>query len=32
MMLYANRTHSISGANTQVHLFNMMTQFVKDNL
>lgn len=32
MMLYPNKTHSISGANTQAHLFGMMTRFVLDNL
>jgi dipeptidyl-peptidase-4 len=32
LMLYPNRTHSISGGNTQAHLFEMMTRFVKENL
>jgi len=27
MMLYPGRTHSISGGNTQVHLFTMMTDY-----
>ena len=32
MLLYPNRTHSISGGNTSVHLFNSLTRFVLDNL
>lgn len=32
MMLYPNRTHSISGGNTQVHLFTTLTRFVKERL
>ena len=32
MMLYPNRTHSISGGNTQAHLFEMLTRFVKEKL
>jgi len=32
MLLYPNRTHSISGGNTSVHLFNSLTRFVKENL
>lgn len=32
LMLYPNRTHSISGGNTQSHLFEMMTRFVIDKL
>jgi dipeptidyl-peptidase-4 len=28
MMLYPGRTHSISGGNTQVHLFTMMLDFL----
>jgi dipeptidyl-peptidase-4 len=32
MMLYPNRTHSISGGNTQAHLYDMMTRFVKERL
>ncbi|MBA3670685.1 MAG: S9 family peptidase [Gemmatimonadaceae bacterium] len=32
MMLYPNRTHSISGGNTSVHLFNTLTRFVLENL
>jgi dipeptidyl-peptidase-4 len=29
MMMYPGRTHSISGGNTQVHLFTMMTDFLQ---
>jgi dipeptidyl-peptidase-4 len=32
MMLYPNRTHSISGGRTQVHLFDMLTRFILTNL
>ncbi|HEX3157067.1 MAG TPA: S9 family peptidase [Gemmatimonadaceae bacterium] len=32
MLMYPNRTHSISGGNAQAHLFGMLTKFVKDNL
>jgi dipeptidyl-peptidase-4 len=32
MMLYPNRTHSISGGNAQAHLFESMTRFVLENL
>jgi dipeptidyl-peptidase-4 len=32
MMLYPGRTHSISGGNTQVHLFTMMTAFLDRTL
>ena len=32
MLLYPNRTHSISGGNTSLHLFNSLTRFVLDNL
>ena len=32
MLLYPNRTHSISGGNTQVHLFESFTRFIKENL
>jgi dipeptidyl-peptidase 4 len=32
MLLYPNRTHSISGGNTSVHLFNSLTLFVLENL
>lgn len=31
-MLYPNRTHSISGGRTQVHLFEMFTRFIMENL
>ncbi|MBC7790247.1 MAG: S9 family peptidase [Anaerolineae bacterium] len=31
-MLYPNRTHSISGGNTQSHLYEMMTRFVTEKL
>jgi dipeptidyl-peptidase 4 len=32
MMLYPGRTHSISGGDTQVHLFTMMTDFLDRTL
>ncbi|MDB4879952.1 MAG: peptidase dipeptidylpeptidase domain protein [Gemmatimonadetes bacterium] len=32
MLLYPNRTHSISGGNTSVHLFNAFTRFIRENL
>ncbi|HEY8483017.1 MAG TPA: S9 family peptidase [Longimicrobiales bacterium] len=32
LMLYPNRTHSISGGNTMVHLFTMMTDWVRQRL
>jgi dipeptidyl-peptidase-4 len=32
MLLYPNRTHSISGGRTQVHLFGSFTRFLKENL
>jgi dipeptidyl-peptidase-4 len=32
MMLYPNRTHSISGGNAQGHLFDALTRFVLENL
>ena len=32
MLLYPNRTHSISGGNTQAHLFAAFTRFILDNL
>jgi dipeptidyl-peptidase-4 len=32
MLLYPNRTHSISGGNTSVHLFNSLTRFLLENL
>ena len=32
MLLYPNRTHSISGGNTQAHLFDQLTRFVLANL
>jgi dipeptidyl-peptidase-4 len=32
MILYPNRTHSISGGNTSVHLFNSFTRFLLENL
>jgi dipeptidyl-peptidase-4 len=32
MILYPNRTHSISGGNTSVHLFNSFTRFILENL
>jgi dipeptidyl-peptidase-4 len=32
MILYPNRTHSISGGNTSIHLFNSLTRFLLENL
>jgi dipeptidyl-peptidase-4 len=32
MLLYPNRTHSISGGNAQAHLFDSITRFVIENL
>jgi dipeptidyl-peptidase 4 len=32
MMLYPNKTHSISGATSQGHLYDMMTRFLHENL
>jgi dipeptidyl-peptidase-4 len=32
MLLYPNRTHSISGGTTSVHLFNSFTRFLLENL
>ena len=32
MLLYPNKTHAISGARTQVHLFGSLTRFLLDNL
>lgn len=32
MLLYPNRTHSISGGNTQVHLYESFTRFIRENL
>jgi len=32
MLLYPNRTHSISGGNTQAHLFDSLTRFILENL
>ena len=32
MLLYPNRTHSISGGNTSVHLFNSFTRFLLESL
>jgi dipeptidyl-peptidase 4 len=31
-MFYPNRNHSIHGGNTRLHMFRMMTDFVKENL
>ncbi|HEX7049205.1 MAG TPA: S9 family peptidase [Longimicrobiales bacterium] len=31
-MMYPNRTHSISGGNTQVHLFTLMTEWLEEHL
>ncbi len=30
--IYPDKNHSISGGNTRIHLYNMMTNFIKDNL
>jgi len=32
MLLYPNRTHSISGGNSQAHLFESMTRFIQESL
>jgi dipeptidyl-peptidase-4 len=32
MLLYPNRTHSISGGNTQAHLYDAFTRFILENL
>lgn len=32
MLLYPNRTHSISGGNSSYHLFSSMSRFLKENL
>jgi dipeptidyl-peptidase 4 len=32
LMLYPNRTHAIAGGNTRVHLFDMLTGFVEEQL
>ncbi|HYW51596.1 MAG TPA: S9 family peptidase [Gemmatimonadaceae bacterium] len=32
VMFYPNRTHSISGGNTSVHLYESLTRFVRENL
>jgi dipeptidyl-peptidase-4 len=32
MLLYPNRTHSISGGSTSVHLYNSFTRFILENL
>jgi dipeptidyl-peptidase-4 len=32
LMVYPNRTHSISGGATRQHLFTLLTKFVEDNL
>ena len=32
MLLYPNRTHSISGENTHAHLYESLTRFVRENL
>jgi dipeptidyl-peptidase-4 len=32
MLLYPNKTHSIAGARTQVHLFGSLTRFLAENL
>jgi dipeptidyl-peptidase-4 len=32
LMIYPNRTHSISGGNTQLHLFTLMTRWITEKL
>jgi dipeptidyl-peptidase-4 len=32
LMVYPNRTHSISGGTTRQHLFTLLTNFVEANL
>jgi dipeptidyl-peptidase-4 len=32
MLLYPNRTHAISGGNSQAHLFESLTRFVREQL
>ncbi len=32
LMIYPNKTHGIGGQDTQVHLFTMMTEFLKERL
>ncbi|MFQ5536576.1 MAG: S9 family peptidase [Gemmatimonadota bacterium] len=32
LMIYPNKTHSIAGRNTRVHLYTMMTDFLMDRL
>ncbi|HSM61766.1 MAG TPA: S9 family peptidase [Longimicrobiales bacterium] len=32
LMVYPNKTHSIAGTDTQVHLYTMMTDFLKERL
>ncbi|HTO72921.1 MAG TPA: prolyl oligopeptidase family serine peptidase, partial [Gemmatimonadales bacterium] len=32
MMEYPNRNHGIFGGNTRVHLFDLLTQFLHENL
>ena len=32
LMVYPNRTHSISGGTTRQHLYTLLTKFVEDNL
>ena len=31
-MMYPNRNHSISGGNTSVHLYTLMTKWLETNL
>jgi dipeptidyl-peptidase-4 len=31
-LFYPNRTHSISGGNTTVHLYESLTRFLRENL
>jgi dipeptidyl-peptidase-4 len=32
MMLYPDKNHGIYGGNTQLHLYNLLTKYVKENL
>jgi len=32
MFLYPNKNHSIYGGNTRNHLYEMMTEFIRENL
>jgi dipeptidyl-peptidase-4 len=32
LMVYPNRTHSISGGTTTQHLYTLLTKFIEENL